>query len=79
MRSMERTVRVTYAPDVDMGYLYLVDIPAGGVERTEAPIVETAGGRRLINLDFDSHGTLGGIEFDGARVSMPDRLIGGVG
>jgi hypothetical protein len=49
------------------------------VERTEPLIVETAGGRRLINLDFDTHGTLVGIEFDGARGSMPDRLIDGVG
>jgi hypothetical protein len=41
-----------------MGYLYLVSIPPGGVERTE-PLIETAGGRRLINLDFDAGGTLG--------------------
>jgi hypothetical protein len=27
---MERTVRVTYTHDVDMGYLYLVDIPPEG-------------------------------------------------
>jgi uncharacterized protein YuzE len=75
MRGVERTVRVTYEPETNMGYVYFADIQDGTVERTEPLIIETAGGRRLINLDFDGEGRLVGIEFDGARGAMADRLI----
>ena len=75
MRAETRTVRLTYDSDTDMGYLYLQEIPPGGVEHTEALVVDTAGGRRLINLDFDASGTLIGIEFDGARAALPAALL----
>jgi uncharacterized protein YuzE len=79
MQGTERTVRVTYEHDTNMGYIYLADISPGDVERTEPLIIETAGGRRLINLDFDARGTLVGIEFDGAREALPSRLLAEIG
>jgi uncharacterized protein YuzE len=75
MRTFDRTVRVTYEPQTNMGYVFLAAIPPGGVERTNPLIVETAVGRRLINLDFDAAGRLVGIEFNGARGGMPPSLI----
>jgi uncharacterized protein YuzE len=75
MQGEARTVRVTYETDTDMGYLYLAEIAPGGVERTEPLVIETAGGRRLINLDFDVRGTLIGIEFEGARAALPNHLL----
>ena len=78
MQGTARTVRVTYEYDTNMGYLYLSDIPDGGVSHTEPLIIETPAGRRLINLDFDAAGVLVGIEFEGASGVMPSRLIAGL-
>jgi uncharacterized protein YuzE len=78
MHGTERTVRVTYEYDTDMGYIYLAEIPDGGVSHTEPLIIDTPAGIRLINLDFDAGGALVGIEFEGASGVMPSRLIAGL-
>jgi uncharacterized protein YuzE len=48
-------MKITYDPEVDAFYLYLVDIRAGGVDRSEEVAPSTV-------LDFDKEGNLLGIE-----------------
>lgn len=68
-------MRITYDSDIDMAYIYLVEIPAGGVGETEALVVDLRTGTRLVNLDFDHSGRLVGIEVDGARGTLPAELL----
>jgi uncharacterized protein YuzE len=68
-------MRVTYDPSVDMAYIYLTHIPAGGVATTEPLIIDLPSGRRLINLDFDGDGRLLGIEIDGATSTLTKDVL----
>ena len=47
-------MKITYDPEVDAFYLYLLDIRAGGVDRSEEVAPSTV-------LDFDKEGNLLGI------------------
>jgi Uncharacterized conserved small protein len=69
-------MRMTYDPEADAAYVYLVDeIGAGEVERT-VPVdpVEIGG---MINLDFDADGYLLGIEILDASKFLPPELLRG--
>lgn len=48
-------MKITYDPEVDAFYLYLVDIRDGGVDRSEEVAPSTV-------LDFDEEGNLLGVE-----------------
>jgi uncharacterized protein YuzE len=64
---------VTYDADVDMAYIYLREIEAGGVATTVSgwPDSEAFG----INLDFAADGTLVGIEISGAGARLPPEVL----
>jgi uncharacterized protein YuzE len=66
-------VRVTYDAKVDMAYIYLREIEAGGVATTVPgwPDSEAFG----INLDFAADGTLVGIEVSGASGRLPPDIL----
>jgi len=70
-------MRVTFDPEIDMAYIYLTGPnEAQSVDHTEPLIVDLRPGlRRLINLDFDSHGRLLGIEIAGAAAALPRSLL----
>jgi uncharacterized protein YuzE len=69
-------VRITYDPDADAAYIYVVDeIGSGGVAKT-VPVDPTEVGG-MINLDFDSEGHLLGIEILDASAYLPAQLLGG--
>jgi uncharacterized protein YuzE len=71
-------MRVTYSPDVDAAYIYLVDvIGAGKALKTYPCDPEAVGG--TINLDFDETGQLLGIEVLGARRLLPASLLSQAG
>ena len=60
-------MKITYDPDADAFYLYLVDIPDGGVDRSEEVAPSTV-------LDFDGEGNLLGVEIY-AKVSERADLV----
>ena len=67
-------MRITYDPDVDAAYIYLVaDIPAGGVARTVPLDPREVNG--MINLDFDSEGFLLGIEVLDASQLLSSEVL----
>jgi uncharacterized protein YuzE len=60
---------ITYDPEADAAYIYLVDIKAKGVKRTRAvPEYE-------IMLDFDADKRLVGIEVLSARSLLPKSVL----
>ena len=66
-----RGMRVTYSPDADAAYLYLVEIGPGQVTRTQSCDVA----KGTINLDCDASGQLLGIEILDARELLPLNVI----
>jgi uncharacterized protein YuzE len=70
---------MTYDPDADAAYIYVVDeIAAGGVAKT-VPVDPTEVGG-MINLDFDDQGHLVGVEILDASKYLPaDLMRGGSG
>ena len=73
MLRMNKPLKVTYDPDVDAAYIYLTEIPAGGVARTYC--CDSAEVDGMINLDFDAEGRLLGIEVLGAKTKLPIGLL----
>jgi uncharacterized protein YuzE len=65
-------MKVSYSPDVDAAYIYLVEIRPGEARHTRT--CEGASGG-TINLDFDAFGRLLGIELLGARQLLPPDVI----
>ncbi len=67
-------VKVTYDQEADAAYVYFTD-PGAYVraERMHACDPVEVGG--MINLDFDSHGLLIGIEILGASSKLPRYLL----
>lgn len=66
-------MRISYDPDGDAAYIYLVEIPAGGVDRTIP--VDALADQAMINLDFDVSGRLVGIEvLDASRLLPPECI-----
>ena len=63
--------RVTYDTESDAAYIYLQDIPPGGVART-IPIEVTRG---YVNVDFDAEDRMVGIEILGARAVLPEGFV----
>jgi uncharacterized protein YuzE len=69
-------MRVSYDPEADAAYVYLVDeIGAGGVDRTVPIDPSEVGG--MINLDFDAGGRLLGLEILDASRLLPLGLLQG--
>jgi len=68
-------MRVRYDPDADAAYIYLADIPPGGVALTVPGEDEASG----VNLDFDSEGRLVGIEIISARSMLPREFLSWLG
>ena len=66
-------MRITYDASVDMAYIYLREIEAGGVATTVPgwPDSEAFG----VNLDFDAEGRLIGIEVEAAAKRLPPELL----
>jgi uncharacterized protein YuzE len=65
-------MHIRYDPESNAAYIYLTDTPNEGVVTTcgcDAPIGAP------INLDFDSHGRLIGIEVLQAREKLPEALL----
>jgi uncharacterized protein YuzE len=67
-------MRVTYDRQADAAYVYLVDIPPGGVADTYPcdPRDELVAG---IHLDFDASRRLVGIEVLGAHATLPKEVL----
>ena len=67
-------MRITYDPQVDAAYIYLVDeIRPGGVARTYLCDPREVDGQ--INLDFDPEGRLLGIEVLDASRKLPENVL----
>lgn len=68
-------MRITYDGDADAAYVYLVDrIEAGEVART-CVAGRDSSALDSINLDFDAHGRLLGIEVLGAGRILRDATL----
>lgn len=65
-------MRIKYDSDANAAYIYLTEIPNGGV--TETIGCDSAVGG-MINLDFDAEGRLLGIEVLQARQKLPKALL----
>jgi uncharacterized protein YuzE len=67
-------VKVTYDPEANAVYVGLADdIESGGVHHTYFCDVDSVDG--MINLDFDAHGVLLGVEVLDARRLLPAGLL----
>ncbi len=67
-------MRVTYDASVDAAYIQLAGVVgAGGVDFTYGCDPAEVGG--MIHLDFDSSGTLVGIEVLGASRMLPKEVL----
>jgi uncharacterized protein YuzE len=67
-------LKVTFDPDANAAYVYLVAIGSGDAVRTEPVEYNGPGG---ILLDFDRAGQMIGVEILGARELLPRRLLDG--
>lgn len=68
-------MRITYDPTADAAYVYLVEIPAGGVAQTVPLDPREVDGQ--INLDIDADGRLLGIEVLDASRLLPSAVLEG--
>ena len=66
-------MNITYDPEADAAYIYLVPIEPGGVARTYSCDPAIVGG--MINLDFDAEGRLLGIEVLDASEKLPASVL----
>ncbi len=66
-------MKITYDKAADAAYIYLKDIPKGGVKKTYSCDPNQLGG--MINLDFDENNILVGIEILDASKKIPNELI----
>jgi uncharacterized protein YuzE len=71
-------VKLTYDPDADAAYVYLVDsIPANGVAQTRSAMLELD--RAFIAFDFDADGKVLGLEILGAsRLLIEETLLSAI-
>lgn len=66
-------MKVEYDPRADAAYIYLVDIPPGGIAQTyPCDPHEVAAG---IFLDFDSSDRLVGIDVQAASRNLPEEVL----
>jgi uncharacterized protein YuzE len=68
-------MEVTYDPEVDAAYIYLVPISRGSVHETVCVADEASELAGDVNLDLDKEGRLLGIEILGARRFLPPELL----
>lgn len=68
-------MRVTYDPEANAAYIYLVEIGVGGVAESAPCEAELAAGDVI--ADFDSEGRLLGIEVLNARAASPPEVLDG--
>ena len=66
-------MNITYDPEVDAAYIYLVPITPGGVVKTYE--CDPIGVNGTINLDFDKDGRLLGIEVLDASEKLPPEIL----
>jgi uncharacterized protein YuzE len=62
----------TYSPSIDMAYVELIPIRAGGVEVTDTCELPMS---TMVNVDFDETGHIVGLEFDGAMAALPGDFL----
>jgi uncharacterized protein YuzE len=67
-------MRITYDPDVDAAYIYLSETFGDG-EATHTYGCDPAEVGGMINLDFDDHGRMLGIEVMDASHHLPEQLL----
>ena len=68
------SVRITYDPEADAAYVYLVDaIAPGGVARTEIAMIDLD--MASIAVDFDSKGRMLGVEILGASRVLAEETL----
>jgi uncharacterized protein YuzE len=67
-------MRITYDKSADAAYIYLTDIPAGGVASTH-PLEDFEEVSDMINLDFDKDKRLLGIEVLSASTQLPKDVL----
>jgi uncharacterized protein YuzE len=61
-------MRITYDPEADYAYIYLVDDIRPGEATSGSTVVD--GPHGVINVDFDSEGRLLGIEVQNPRKAL---------
>ena len=66
-------MKITYDENADAAYIYLKDIPPGGVKKTYPCDPNEING--MINLDFDENNILVGIEVLDASKKLPPDLL----
>ena len=66
-------MHIEYDKKADAAYIYLVDIPPGGVKTTYPCDPKEING--MINLDFDEEGRLLGIEVMDASKKLPKEAL----
>ena len=67
-------MKITYDKAADAAYVYLTNgVEAGGIAKTYCCDPVEVNGE--INLDFDKHGKLVGIEVLGASKLLPEAVI----
>lgn len=65
-------MKITLDKTIDAAYIYLTDIPYGGVAYTYPCDPASVG---EINLDFDKSGLLLGIEVHNASKKLPKKIL----
>lgn len=68
-------IRVTYDPQADAAYIYLVDEINAGEAKTQVICGEEEGRAPEIVLDLDAHGMLLGVEVLDASRRLPPQLL----
>ena len=66
-------MRVTYDPAADAAYIYVTEIPKGGVAASR--LVEQAMDRASVHIEFDHQNRLIGIEVLGASRGLPAETL----
>jgi uncharacterized protein YuzE len=70
-RECDKRFRVTHDTQANAAYIYLRPIDDGGVARTTSGDVS----RGMVNLDFDRHARLIGVEIVGASRVLPESVL----
>lgn len=73
----KRLMRVTYDPEANAAYIYLVEIGPGEAEMTVSldELGEEVGALHSINLDFNRAGELIGVEVLNASATLPEAVL----
>ncbi|WP_255378387.1 DUF2283 domain-containing protein [Quadrisphaera sp. DSM 44207] len=66
---------MTYDPDADAAYVFLVDRIADGEAAAQLPSISLPGGHSEVILDFNADGRLLGVEVLGAGRALPQEVL----